>query len=56
MKFYLKMAIQSSFKDKQKFIHNIVGIAIGVMLLLLVTMMSMSFPAETARQRFSVLR
>lgn len=43
MKFYLKMAIQSSFKDKQKFIHNIVGIAIGVMLLLLVTMMSMSF-------------
>ena len=43
MKFYLKMAIQSSFKDKQKFIHNIVGISIGVMLLLLVTMMSMSF-------------
>lgn len=43
MKFYLKMAVRSCFKDKHKFTHNVVGIAVGIMLLILVTMMSMSF-------------
>lgn len=50
MKFYLKMAIRSSFTNKQKFAHNIIGISVGVMLLLLVSLISMSFKDELYNQ------
>lgn len=50
MKFYLRMATESVLTNKRKFIHNIAGIAIGVMLLLLITSISMSFKGELYSQ------
>lgn len=50
MKFYIKMARKSIMMNKRKFLHNIVGIAIGVMLLILVVSLSSSFKTELYSQ------
>lgn len=50
MNFYLKMAIQSVLTDKKKFIHNIAGVAVGVLLLVLVVSLAGSFKDELYSQ------
>ncbi|NLO09829.1 MAG: FtsX-like permease family protein [Clostridiales bacterium] len=50
MKFYIKMANQSILMNSRKFVHNVIGIAIGIMLLILVDSLSSSFKTELYSQ------
>lgn len=43
MKFYFKMAVKSILSNRKKFIHNIAGVSVGVLLLVLVASLSSSF-------------